>query len=151
MGNLFSQIEGRGHGSFMLATSGFLQDLQRFSNCPATGDPLCVSGDPAYPIRAHLRRPYKGGVLTPARQDFITSISTVCSSVEWIFGDIVNYFKFVDFKKNPKTGLSALGKNVCNMYVNAKCTKHFIWFCSLRVFWSQPAHPRGILHLILPS
>ena len=40
-------------------------------------------------------------------------MSTVRSSVEWIFGDIVNYFKFLDFKKNLKIGLSAVGK----MYV----------------------------------
>ena len=31
-------------------------------------------------------------------------------SVEWVFGDIVNYFKFVDFKKNLKIGLSSVGK-----------------------------------------
>ena len=46
--------------------------------------------------------PYQGGVLTPAQQDFNTSMSTIRSSVEWIFGDIVNYFKFIDFKKNLK-------------------------------------------------
>ena len=70
-------------------------------------------GDPAYPIRAHLQRPFKGGVLTPAQQDFNTSMSTVRSSVEWIFEDIVNSFKFLDFKKNLKIELSAAGK----MYV----------------------------------
>ena len=67
-------------------------------------------GDRAYPIRANLQSPYKGGVLTPAQQNFSTSISTVHSSVDWIFGDIVNYFKFLDFKKNLKIGLSAVGK-----------------------------------------
>lgn len=97
VGNLFGPVEGRRHDSFMLASSWFLQELQRFSNCPVTGLPLCVYGDPAYPIRAHLQRPFKGGVLTPAQQDFNTSMSTVRSSVEWLFGDIVNYFKFLDF------------------------------------------------------
>ena len=29
MGNLFGPVEGRRHYSFMLATSGFLQELQR--------------------------------------------------------------------------------------------------------------------------
>ena len=113
VGDLFGPVEGRRHDSFMLAASGFLRELQRFSNCPVTGLPLCVYGDPAYPIRAHLQRPFKGGVLTPAQQDFNTSMSTVRSSVDWIFGDIVNYFKFLDFKKNLKIGLSAVGK----MYV----------------------------------
>ena len=57
-GNLFGPIEGRRHDSFMLAASGFLQDLRRFSNRPVTGDPLCVYGNPAYPLRAHLQKPY---------------------------------------------------------------------------------------------
>ncbi len=30
--------------------------------------------------------------------------------MEWIFGEIVSYFKFVDFKKNLKLGLSPVGK-----------------------------------------
>ena len=46
---------------------------------------------------------------------------TVC--VEWIFGDIINYFKFLDFKKNLKIGLSAVGKMyiVCALLHNARC------------------------------
>jgi hypothetical protein len=32
-----------------------------------------------------------------------------------LFGDIINYFKFLDFKKNLKIGLSGIGK----MYVVA--------------------------------
>lgn len=30
--------------------------------------------------------------------------------VEWLFGDIVNYFVFLDFNKNLKIGLSFVGK-----------------------------------------
>ena len=42
-------------------------------------------------------------------------------SVEWLFNDIVNYFKFIDFKKNLKIGLSAVGKMylVCAVLRNA--------------------------------
>ena len=43
------------------------------------------------------------------------SMSSVRLSVEWLFGDIVNYFRFVDFKKNLKIGLSSVGK----MYIVA--------------------------------
>ena len=31
-------------------------------------------------------------------------------AVEWVFGDIINYFKFLDFRKNLKIGLSSVGK-----------------------------------------
>ena len=81
-----------------------------FSNSPVTGLPLFVYGDPGYSVRAHLQRSFKGGALTQAQQDFNTSMSTAHSSVEWIFGDVVNYIKFLDFKKNFKIGLSAVGK-----------------------------------------
>ena len=37
-------------------------------------------------------------------------MSSVRQAVEWIFGDIVNFFKFQDFKKNLKIGLSPVGK-----------------------------------------
>ena len=30
--------------------------------------------------------------------------------VEWLFGDIINYVKFMDFKKPLKIGLSSRGK-----------------------------------------
>ena len=37
-------------------------------------------------------------------------MSQVRVAVEWVFGDIANDFKFIDIKKNLKTGLSAVGK-----------------------------------------
>lgn len=37
-------------------------------------------------------------------------MSKVRVEVEWIFADVVNYFKFLDFEKNLKIGLSAVGK-----------------------------------------
>ena len=55
------------------------------------------------------------------------AMSAVRMSVEWLFGDIVNYFKFLDFKKNLKLSLSAVGKmyvvcailrNALNLYVH---------------------------------
>ena len=41
--------------------------------------------------------------------------------MELLFGDIVNYFKFVDFKKKLKIGLSNVGKIyiVCALLQNA--------------------------------
>ena len=43
-------------------------------------------------------------------QVFNSSMSAVRESVELFFGDIVNCFKFMDFHKNVKTGLSSVGK-----------------------------------------
>ena len=48
-------------------------------------------------------------------------MSSVRVDVEWVFGDITNYFKFLDFKNNLKIGLSAVGKmySVCALLRNA--------------------------------
>ena len=101
--------EGRKHDAGMLADSGLLNDLQRFA-FSSTGQPMCLYGDPAYPLRIHLQVPFRNAVLTPAMQAFNSSMSAVRESVEWLFGDIVNYFKFMDFHKNLKIGLSSVGK-----------------------------------------
>ena len=46
-------------------------------------------------------------------QDYNESVSAVQIAVEWLFGGITNSFKFLDYKKNLKIGLSSVGK----MYV----------------------------------
>ena len=96
----------------MLADSRLLNDLQTFANSPL-GNPYYICGDPAYPLWVHLQAPFRNGVLTPPVMEFNRSMSTVRESVEWLFNDITNYFKFLDFKKNLKIGLSSVGK----MYV----------------------------------
>ncbi|KAK3742549.1 hypothetical protein QZH41_017039 [Actinostola sp. cb2023] len=109
IGNLYGPVEGRKHDAGMLADSGLLQDLQQFAFNPA-GQPLCVYGDPAYPLRQHLQGPFKYGILTPQMQNYNSAMSSVRCSVEWLFGDVVNSFKFIDFKKNLKLMLSSVGK-----------------------------------------
>ena len=61
-------------------------------------------------------------------------MSSVRQAVEWIFGDIVNFFKFLDFKKNLKIGLrladkmhivSALLHNARSCFYGTITSKHF--------------------------
>ena len=63
---------------------------------------MCVYGDPAYPLRIHLQAPYRQGRLTQQIEDYNKAMSEVRVSVEWLFGDIINSFKFLDYKKNLK-------------------------------------------------
>ena len=104
--------EGRRHDAGMLAYSRLLNDLQAFANSPL-GNPYCIYGDPAYPLRVHLQAPFRNRALTLQMMEFKQSMSSVRESVEWLFNDVTNYFKFLDFKKNLKIGLSSVGK----MYV----------------------------------
>ena len=46
-------------------------------------------------------------------EQYNAEMSAVRSSVEWLFGDVVNSFKFNDFKKYLKLLLNSVGK----MYV----------------------------------
>lgn len=110
----------------MLADSNLLGQLQQHAFSPAA-QPLCLYGDPAYPLRIHLQAPYRNGVLTPQQQAFNASMSAVRESVEWLFRDIVEYFKFMDYKKNLKIELSSVGKYyiVCAILRNAMtCLYH---------------------------
>ena len=112
--------EGKRHDAGMLRMSGLMDALQQFSHSPA-GQPLCIYGDPAYPLRIHLQASYKAAHLTQDQEAFNSSMSDVRSAVEWVFGDILSYFAFLDFKKNLKIGLSPIGTmySVCGLLRNA--------------------------------
>ena len=90
--------EGKKHDALMLKESGLLEVLEQNAYSPH-GDPMCIYGDPAYPLHVHLQAPFRNAALTAEMEEFNKSMSSVRSSVEWIFGDIVSSFKFLDFKK----------------------------------------------------
>ena len=103
----------------MLADSNLLQDLEAHAYS-TTGEVMSIYGDLAYPLRVQLQAPYRNPN-TPEMQNFNRAMSTVRVSVEWLFGDITNYFRFVDFKKNLKIGMSCVGKTylVCALFQNS--------------------------------
>ena len=79
------------------AESGFLRDLNMYAFSPM-GVPLCIYGDPAYPLRIHLQAPFRNTArLSQQMELFNKSMSKVRMSVELIFGDVINDFKFLDF------------------------------------------------------
>ena len=54
-------------------------------------------------------------------EGYNAEMSSVRVTVEWFFGDIINDFKFLDFKKNLKIGMSSVAKMylVCALLNNA--------------------------------
>lgn len=117
---LHGPFEGKRHDSAILGQSGLYDQLIENSLSP-DGNILCIYGDPAYPLRPHLQRPFQGARLNDLQRQFNTAMSEVRVAVEWVFGDILNYFKFIDFKKNFKVCLSPVGKMylVCGLLQNA--------------------------------
>ena len=100
----------------MLARSVLLPLLQQHS-IGLNGNPLCIYGDPAYPLRPRLQGPFKGAHMTPIQQQSNKAMSSARVSMKWSFGDIVNYFKFLDFRKNLKIKLSAVESCVLTVSV----------------------------------
>ena len=96
--NLYGPAEGKRHDSGMLAMSGLLDALQRYSVSPY-GNTLCIYGDPAYALRPCFQAPFRGAVLTPDQQVRNKSIKEVRVSVEWIFGDIIITLNFWTLRK----------------------------------------------------
>lgn len=82
---------------------------------------MCIYGDLAYPLRVHLQTPFREAQPRPLMREYNRSMSQLRISVEWLFGDIANSFKFTDYKKNLKIGLSSVGKMyvVCALLRNA--------------------------------
>ena len=73
---------------------------------------MCV-WQPGVPIKNKPSYTLQKCCMTALMEAFNHSMSTVRESVEWLFSDIINYFKFMDFRKNLKIGLSSIGR----MYV----------------------------------
>ena len=105
--NLYGPVAGRHHDAFMLFESNLLPMLQEKLRPPNT---FVLYGDSSYPLRQHLLTPYRGAVLTPAQELFNKKMSKVRESVEWAFGKVIQYFAFLDFRKNQKVLLQPIGK-----------------------------------------
>ena len=76
---------------------------------------MCLYDDPAYPLRVNLMAPFRKGVMTPQIEEFNKCMSGVRVSVEWLFGDIIQYFKFMALLRNA---LTCLYGNTTSRYFN---------------------------------
>jgi len=80
----------------MLADSNLLANLQVLAFSPV-GDHSVFMETPSIPFLYVFKHHFGKLSLMPQMEAYNSSISSVRSSVEWLFGDIVNYFKFIDF------------------------------------------------------
>ena len=106
--HMFGPVEGRRHDAFILAESCLLSKLQQFKK--PNGEPYIIYGDPAYGVTAQVLSPYRTNGLTAVEQEFNRRMSAVRVSVEWTFGKVLQYFSFLDYKKNHKVLLQPTGK-----------------------------------------
>lgn len=95
-----------------------------------------IYGDPAYPLRPLLHRPFGGASLSEEQQDFNSAMSKVRQAVEWGFGKVCSQFSFTDFKKNQKLLLQDVG----GMYLAAVILTN----CHTCLYGSQTSHYFGV-------
>ncbi|XP_072143161.1 putative nuclease HARBI1 [Dermacentor andersoni] len=100
------------------------------------GHNYCIYGDPAYPLRPLLLKPYGGASLTPEQCAFNKAMSSVRQAVEWGFGKIAGLFAFVDFKKNQKLYL----QNVPRIYKASALLAN----CHTCLYGAQVSHYFGL-------
>ena len=82
--HMYRPVEGKRHDCSMLRMSDLLTKLS-LNACDKNGNPLCLYGDPAYPLH------------TDIQQNFNKSMSQVRIAVEWLLGDISKWWAFIDF------------------------------------------------------
>ena len=81
--------------------------------------------------------------LTPQMEAFNSSMSSLRTSVEGLFGDICTYFKFIDFKKDLKIGIWTVGK-MSSVCIIEECTYLSIWQYNIKNLWSRTSRPEGL-------
>ena len=80
----------------MLAESRLLDQMQLHCNY-ANGHPFYVYEDAAHPLRAKTKTFLRWQ--TDQQKEFNNAMSSVRTSVQWLFGNVIIYFGFMDFKK----------------------------------------------------
>lgn len=91
-------FHGRKHDAGMLKESKLYDKLQTLTE----GHKYVIYGDPAYPLKRMLFKPFGGASLAPHHTYFNREMSTVRQAVEWGFPKISNEFAYVDYKNNQK-------------------------------------------------
>ena len=114
---LHGPYEGKRHDSGILCESGFVKFLEEYSISP-NGEVMCKYGDSAYPFRPQLQAPFRGANITTDEQLWNMRKGSCTISVEWLLGDIPDYFNFIDFRMNPKGQVGSVRK--CALFAR-KC------------------------------
>ena len=73
----------------MLVDSNLLHELEQNAFSP-TGEPMCVFGYPAYPLRVHLQAPYRNGILRASLCKIL--ISSFAHKVDFTHNFSVDFF-----------------------------------------------------------
>ena len=134
---MFGPTEGRRHDAFMLSVSDLPLKLRPLNR--PNGEPYVLYGDPAYGLSRNILSPYRGMNLSSQENDFNKAMSSVRVSVEWTYGKLVQYFAYLDFKKNQKILLQPIGKYYLVGAILTNCHTCLYGSTTTTFFGVQPA------------
>ena len=106
--HFWGPFEGRRHDSAMYFFSGIDALISKVYD--TNGDQMTVFAYSAYTTRTYLLTPFKGANITALQTEFNANMSGIRACVEWGFGKICGNFAFLNFHKNLKVYLQAVGK-----------------------------------------
>ncbi|KDQ31559.1 hypothetical protein PLEOSDRAFT_166716 [Pleurotus ostreatus PC15] len=129
--HVYGPVEGRRHDETVYKESG-LANLLRTHFHTRDGRLLFIYGDSGYSCKGQVLSPYKGSVITDEQRMWNNAMSKVREPVEWIFGEVVKQFAFLDFSHNFKLLLQP-----CGLYYLIA-----ILFCNAHTILHRPQTPQ---------
>lgn len=108
-----------------------------------------IYGDPAYPLRPLLAKPYTGAMLSLDQQAFKKCMNSVRQAVEWGFGKIATEFAFADLK-TQKILLQSVPRMYRVAIILANCHKCFYRSRVAQYFGMDPQVCDHLLRSDLP-
>ena len=112
---LFGPVPAKTHDSRLLRESELLQQLQQFMPTTPATTIYSLYGDLAYPQSVYLLGGFRNVEGGSDEALYNRLLSSVRITVEWGFGELVDQWKFLDFKQAMKIFKCPVGQ----YYVNA--------------------------------
>ena len=128
----------------MLQETGLRSDLRRIAWYNM--EPVYVYRDLAYLLGLHLQALFRNMQFSPQMVLYYKKgMSKLQVAVEWLFGNIGNYFEFIDFKNLLQVNMSAVGSFTLFVPLYAKCTHLSVWQYCFRQVWYSTSFSAVIL------
>ena len=95
------------------------------------GTPMCLYGDPAYPLRVHLQSPFTNARLTGDIQRVNGCSKGFCGMDFWRDHQLLQVLRFQEKSENE---VELCGEDVCCMCYFTKCHHLPVWQSNLTFF-----------------
>jgi hypothetical protein len=123
---LYGPVPGSRHDSFLLSDSLLEAQLEALFPDDHPGPVYKLYGDPAYRMNRVIFHGFRNPPDGSIEAQWNKEMSAVRVAVEWLFGQVVSYFKYVDFKNSQRLYREpiALYYFVACFFINLKNTIH---------------------------